>query len=220
MKLKIINFAFIVLTSISCSDDSSNSNVNETQTEPTQKTIESENATPPEQKTKALESGDSWSTVGKEDIFLSQTELNVYRDSNTLEELCILSSGLRFIILEKTEAFVKIRLDRIAQDEGCPVEQQAFAFIKILDFEENKQNQPEEKNSDTYEAHTLTFDLKIYHNVEKVDPALCVIAKGNPVLVDPSDSSIQIPVSSKCDADYSLGYYRYVPGLWWEDQPM
>ena len=219
MTFKILALSILMAALVSCAGDTSESSSekeasNEQETAST-KPI-SENATPVEA-SKALESGETWSLLTDEDVFTTKQDVIVYRTSEAVEELCILSPGLQFIILSKANSFYRIRLDRIAQDENCPLEEQSIGIVKSEDIESNSQAEFDVPGN--LEPHTLTYDLKVFRTSEKTDSALCTIAKGNAVLVNPSDSSIQIPFSTQCGPDHLLGYYRYVPGIWWEDQP-
>ncbi|MFK7823175.1 MAG: hypothetical protein AB8G05_03405 [Oligoflexales bacterium] len=209
-----------MLLSVSCADDPLGSSTNKKESTEQQETQGvnrpiSENATPVDA-VKPLESGETWSLLTEEDIFTSKQDITIYRTTDTDDELCVLSPGLQFIILSKANTYLKIRLDRIAQDENCPLEEQSVGFIKTEDSETNSETEFE---SSELEPHRLTYDLKIYRSNDKTDQALCTVAKGNAVLINPSNTSIQVPYSKQCDPDFNLGYYRYVPGIWWEDQP-
>lgn len=226
MKLKFITFVFLAFSLASCADDTSgtasdkersNQSGSDTNGEPGSG---SENAVSPAERSKALESGETWSLLTEDDVFTSKQDVVLYRTSQLIEELCVLSPGFKYIISNKSDAYITIRLDRIAQEDNCPLDQQSSAYIKAEDFNANEKAEYGEGPHDGLEPHTLTFDLKIFQNSDKADPPLCVIAKGNAVLVNPGDSSIQVPVSRKCGSEVYLGYYRYVPGIWWEDQPM
>ncbi|NRA47088.1 MAG: hypothetical protein HRU09_19230 [Oligoflexales bacterium] len=216
-KLKVI-LVFLFATTMACaggpsdsSSDSSNDENNGSDARPV-----SQNATTAEP-SKALQTGETWSLLTEEDVLTTRQDVVVYRTSEAVDELCILSPGLQFIILSKANSFYRIRLDLIAQDENCPLETQSIGYVTTDDIEANSQAEFEVGQS--LEPHTLTFDLKIFRTAEKSDVELCSIAKGNPVLVNQGDESIQVPYSSQCGDEYPLGYYRYVPGIWYEDQP-
>ena len=220
MSLKILKLVFLSAITVACAGPLGSSNdEKESSNQETTETLgrpASENATPVEP-VKALESGETWSLLTEDDVFTTKQSITVYKSAETIDSLCDLNEGIQSIILARANSYIKIRLDRIAEDESCPLDQQSVAFIKLEDF--NANNEIEIESSGGLEPHRLTYDLKIFRTNDDIEQEMCSIAKGNPVLVNPSDTSIQVPFSIQCDPDYKTAYYRYRPGMWWEDQP-
>ena len=247
-----------------------------------------------ENKVQALKTGETWPILNESDVFVSgQNNLNLYRTQKTVTKLCEIHLNNQFLIVEKSEERLKIRLDRIAhKDLECPKEF-TFAYIKTseiaatpahlqntidltqtvpvysedesieeaicvlpegasiqvierTDITSTKIVLSEDLCGDEVEEigiikntellplnelfyrtpklypHIITFDLNIFPSQELVNDLVspaCTIAKGNSILVNTENNSLQVPINPYCDEELSLAYFQYRSGLWWKDQP-
>lgn len=224
-------------------------------------------------------------------LFISSDSVQAWSDRQKTDLLCQLPFGSQFLITDKKEEWLKIRLDRIAEKSPihCPEDAYEAWVLKEETGQTAAQESPDksvissdgplnnesgedilcqlnegdqieiverispterkiktvsgscydqgfkegwirqasmltstEKNSKVvrFIPHRLTFDLKVYGNEKKDGPSVCLIAKGNSILVSQTSSQkIQMPKSKQCDPVHDFVWFTYVPGLWWEDQP-